>query len=283
MINLKLEYPVIKGPAVRRLQELGDSLGFDYGPNDGIFGPQTDRVVRRLQQYLGVRQDGIVGPETWGAIDIVSGRLAETNWFPVHTDTQLVDTRNCHELPKNYAYDRPWAQIQGVTLHQTGCMMPYSARGWDRVNAHYGVTQAGTAILINDPSRMIWHAQGLSRTTIGIEFEGNYCGIEGDLGTLWQRGGGPQRLTDRMIDAADLVFDDILKRFHVKNYKWLYVYAHRQSSKNRRGDPGSEIWQKIAIPWMKRLDATPGPARYKIGTGRPIPVSWCEFNGKGAY
>jgi len=282
MITLKLEYPNVKGPAVRRLQEIGDFLGFDTGPNDGIYGSQTDRMVRRLQQYLGISQDGIVGPETWGAIDICIGELAD-KWIPMHTRGGLIDTSGTHDLPKNYAYDRKWSQIKGVTLHQTGCIMPYSARGWDRVNAHYGVTQSGKAILINEPERMIWHAQGLSRTTIGIEFEGNFCGVEGDLGTLWARGGGPHHLSDRMLEASDLVFTDIMTRFKEAKTRWDVVHAHRQSSRNRRGDPGSEIWRRVAVPWMKRLDATSGRPRFSVGTGRGIPSSWCEFQGKGAY
>jgi len=35
---------------------------------DGRFGPQTERRVKDLQRVFGLKQDGIVGPDTWMAI-----------------------------------------------------------------------------------------------------------------------------------------------------------------------------------------------------------------------
>ena len=67
------------GDAVRGVQEVmkfhDQSSG--EGPPihvDGIFGPQTERFVRRFQNPIDIDVDGIVGPATWRAM--VSGMLS---------------------------------------------------------------------------------------------------------------------------------------------------------------------------------------------------------------
>jgi peptidoglycan hydrolase-like protein with peptidoglycan-binding domain len=57
-----------RGKAVTRLQKRLGELGFDCGPADGRFGPNTERVVRDFQAARGLETDGIVGPQTWGAL-----------------------------------------------------------------------------------------------------------------------------------------------------------------------------------------------------------------------
>lgn len=40
-------------------------LGFDPGVVDGVYGPDTTRAVKRLQDKAGLPPDGLVGPHTW--------------------------------------------------------------------------------------------------------------------------------------------------------------------------------------------------------------------------
>jgi peptidoglycan hydrolase-like protein with peptidoglycan-binding domain len=57
-----------RGGAVCELQQALADAGFDPGPIDGDFGPQTRAAVMRFQEARGLDVDGGVGPQTWGAL-----------------------------------------------------------------------------------------------------------------------------------------------------------------------------------------------------------------------
>jgi peptidoglycan hydrolase-like protein with peptidoglycan-binding domain len=65
--------PTIKkgstGNPVRRAQKRLTLGGYDTGGVDGIFGANTESAVKRFQSDRGLVEDGIVGPNTWDAID----------------------------------------------------------------------------------------------------------------------------------------------------------------------------------------------------------------------
>lgn len=50
------------------VQVLAVSQGIRVGPIDGQYGPQTIAGVRQLQRFVGVLDDGQVGPITWTAL-----------------------------------------------------------------------------------------------------------------------------------------------------------------------------------------------------------------------
>lgn len=56
-----------RGDDVKDLQQNLAKLGYDVTP-DGIFGPNTDAAVRKLQSAFGYTVDGIVGDGTTGLI-----------------------------------------------------------------------------------------------------------------------------------------------------------------------------------------------------------------------
>ena len=68
------------GPAVRELQELLASIGYDPGPRNGLYEEPTRRAVAAFQVDLGVAPDGIVGPATLQALRdaVEAGAQAET-------------------------------------------------------------------------------------------------------------------------------------------------------------------------------------------------------------
>lgn len=57
-----------RGGAVSEVQQALADAGFNPGPIDGDFGPQTRAAVMAFQQARGLEVDGVVGPQTWGAL-----------------------------------------------------------------------------------------------------------------------------------------------------------------------------------------------------------------------
>jgi len=56
--------PMLRGEDIRDLQLRLSRLGFDPGALDGVFGAETERALLGFQSEVGLRPDGIVGPET---------------------------------------------------------------------------------------------------------------------------------------------------------------------------------------------------------------------------
>ena len=64
----RLTEPLMRGSQIRRIQRRLVALGFGPIDVDGVFGPQTDAAVRKLQQAKGLTVDGVVGPQTRAAL-----------------------------------------------------------------------------------------------------------------------------------------------------------------------------------------------------------------------
>ena len=81
--------PMIRGEDVAELQSRLNSLGFDSGKADGIFGPDTEQAVIDFQHNRHLAEDGKVGPEVVTEIRLVTrgemraGRQAirESEWL----------------------------------------------------------------------------------------------------------------------------------------------------------------------------------------------------------
>lgn len=66
---LYLKWPYLHGADVQVLQSALNVLGFACGEPDGIFGAFTERAVGEFQANVGLRADGIAGPDTVRAVE----------------------------------------------------------------------------------------------------------------------------------------------------------------------------------------------------------------------
>jgi peptidoglycan hydrolase-like protein with peptidoglycan-binding domain len=57
-----------EGGMVTRVQTALKRRGFDPGPINGIFGPQTERAVMAFQTSIRLVADGIVRQKTWNGL-----------------------------------------------------------------------------------------------------------------------------------------------------------------------------------------------------------------------
>ena len=67
-------------PQVKELQQQLKQLGYDVD-TDGKFGPGTEKAVKQFQQSAGLKDDGIVGNDTYKALDaaISKGNNSQTD------------------------------------------------------------------------------------------------------------------------------------------------------------------------------------------------------------
>jgi chitosanase len=66
---LELTAPYTIGPDVVALQKALATHGANAGA-DGVFGPLTDVLVKQFQRSRGLKDDGVVGPQTWQELGV---------------------------------------------------------------------------------------------------------------------------------------------------------------------------------------------------------------------
>lgn len=210
--------------------------------------------------------------------------LPERN--PVRPPT-LIDLR-AEAADSDRGYDRRrWSKVTGICLHQTACVLGERALRWQNVGAHIGVTRGGKVIWLHDFTKLVIHGHGWNAQTVGIEMDGTYAGVEGDLRTFWRPKDDPDRKpqspTPELLESTRATIRWIVDTVAANGGRVKVLVAHRQSSNQRDSDPGSAIWQAVALPLHKELGLTDGGPGFKIGTGSPIPVEWDPSRTKWRY
>lgn len=276
------------GEAVTQLQkdllELGEHLP-RWGA-DGDLGDETLDAVTSLLVKHGRKQ------QSDPATDIVDdqelrfiGALRELlrGSSKIAPPEVLIDRRAQTGSNKDMG-PRIWSEVKGWCLHQTACHLGASkdpAR-CDGIGAHFVVYQDGRVFWLHDLDRKIIHGNGFNNQTIGIEIDGLFAGVEGDPTTVWDDPSTPsheQAMT--LTPAQTAAVKQLIRWTHAEirrhDCQPTVIVAHRQASGDRRNDPGSKVWQDIAMPMLAELhlsDGGPGFAIQDAQGGRPIPQAW---------
>jgi peptidoglycan hydrolase-like protein with peptidoglycan-binding domain len=304
------------GPKVQEFQRKLIELDHDlprFGA-DGGFGDETLVAVKEFQvenPALVGQEDAFaaqgVGPLTYKAVLDASPTPTPTFPPPPSSGTSLpgsppagvIVTKDSHALKKGSG-TRSLAAIKGVTLHQTATVLGETPSRWHNVACHIAITRTGKIVYNNDFAKIVWHGNGFNATTIGIEIDGHFAGLESldpktgvwtpDLSTYWRPASDPDRkplsVTAAQVEACKQVIRWIHRLVGSAGGRLTHVLAHRQSSPSRIGDPGERIWRLVAEPLLEELSLTDGGPDFWIldskgRPGKPLPEPWAPTRHRG--
>lgn len=269
------------GPAVLELQRRLLALGHEL-PRWGADGDLGEETFDALNEFLaghldvdGVERDRVVSAAELALVDAVYEARQAAPARPAGYE----DHTRAHPMPKPKACAyRGWMRVEGVGLHQTACVLGEAAARWYGVAVHFGITRKGRILHLNPIDWNVPHGNGLNGRTIGIEIDGHFAGVKGDLKTYWRPKEDPTRqplaLTAEQRAAARDLIRWLVAEVASHGGKLRRIHAHRQASADRRSDPGSEIWQEVALPMMAELGLNDGGPGWVTGGGFPIPAAW---------
>lgn len=268
-----------KGDVVVRLQQDLQMLGCSM-PRFGIDGQLGDETLAAAHSLL-------VAKHGAGSVDADPTSLSEaelhyieqmvTNLYTGKQPGGIVDERTKHPTPRpELVKVRSYSAITSIVLHQTACTLGETPSRWHTIPIHVGITKTGKILHLNDFTLNLPHANGFNSRSVGIEIDGAYAGIEGDLKTFWRPAGStakPDVASEAQLGATRVAVRWICEEVASHGGKVLNIFAHRQSSKDRQSDPGSRIWQEVGLWAQKELGLSDGGEGFQQG-GTPIPTAW---------
>lgn len=184
--------------------------------------------------------------------------------------------------PKTYnPMPRAWSQVKGITLHQTACDMGERIERYDTIGAHFAVLRSGRVLRMCDLDRVVYHGHGWNNQCVGIEINGLYAGLEGDIRTVWDDPTTPyreqpQKVTPEAMESTRQLIRWIVAEVSERGGHVKVLGAHRQAVDSRRNDPGEAIWRQVAVPLHAELGLDDGGVGFKLpgSTGYAIPEAW---------
>lgn len=236
---------------------------------DSDLGGESLAALSALLKDLTILKTGIVDHSA-------QQRLLDLVPVTVAPPCGWVDNRQIANVLQRKHLRSPTGEYD-IVWHQTDVEMGERPTRYTDSSAHFFVTSGGLIVQLHDLEWVTHHAHALNETTIGIEMEGMFLGIKGDLST-WPKyhkalGRQPQHLTDSQILAAFALVRWLKSYLESRGGKLGKFYAHRQGSNTRDRDPGSEIWKEIVLPLAIELGVEV-PHSEVFGKGKKIPKEW---------
>lgn len=233
--------------------------------------------------------------------------MSATTVLDMRSEQDPADSRT--RLRRGRTVQRDPPTITGVVLHQTAVLygvtraMLRKAAGNRQlalarrivkgvganpgVPAHAIAMRDGFVIRAFDLTAYCYHANELNASTLGLEVEGRYSGLLDDPDTLPDEArrtmpgrGEPDVLDDVVLETARAALRFLVTQGLSEGMPLAHLYAHRQSSRTRRADPGEGLWRALE-PTARELGLAPDYALV-VGDGRPVPTQWAE-GGVGRY
>ena len=195
---------------------------------------------------------------------------------------RIVDVRS--QAPKSVELGViPPAKLDTIVLHQMACKDsdPVGWKRWDDLAIHWVISEGpqSKAFLLHSPGIRVAHAHQFNARSVGMEFEGHFSGVGVDPAYMWSPPGKtltPMVPTPQQVESGKQAIRWTVRYVRDKlGGKIKYIGAHRQSYAGKPNDPGSLIWQKVAIPMMKELNLQEAPT---LKDGSPIPELWDPRN-----
>ena len=283
---MPLTSPLKKGsrdPYVKVAQTQLLALGYSlprFGA-DGVLGDETLRAYGDFLILEGMRAPTDDAPKSISVAGAAALDRAYAAIPVVDAGDKFFDERNNHPHSGRSTSmpHRPWSKVTAIVLHQTASQLGEKPQRWHSIPIHFGITRSGKTIQLYDLTEVCNHAGNFNRWTVGIEIDGWYAGIEGKPETLWQPGSPaptrtPMSLPAAQAEAAKACVKRIIDTVAANGGQITHIHPHRQSSGDRRSDPGSLIWKTVGHWAQNQFNLSDGGKDYKIDTGRTIPEAW---------
>lgn len=293
-----------KGVDVENLQRVLLARGYElptYGV-DGHLGEETWDALQRFSRDRGLAWQ----PEVpFGSITELLKKPSMSAPLPAGSlsapQVPFIDLRHLQKDPhpksktlNNRTVRRAVSAVTGVTIHQTAVKFSVTKAqieraGGDRrlalakralgVACHAMSFHDGFFVAAAPLDWYIYHGNGFNAFELGLEIDGLYSGLEG--GRTWS-GDPATEITNESIAAAREALRWLVESGREMGMPIEWIHAHRQSSADRRSDPGETLWREVVLDYAKpvlKLKTRPADV---LRDGRPVPVEW-DPEGIGKY